>query len=422
MMKSSPVWIMLVFLILPVPKAEAGTGTYGDLERLPGMIESRYNHTSTVVEGGILVTGGTSDGSDSLSSCEILDIETGSWMEAPAMRNERMRHTADLLENGSVLVAGGFAGKGHPSLFGHFNGSGNHSLSTCEILHPGSNEWTSFPPLITGRFWHASIMHPELGLIVLGGSNATHGTLSSCERLGENGWEKFPELPQPLVRFAYCVLEDGDILVAGGHEGIKKISTDRCYRFDIDSFEWIEAPSMIHARGYPGFLKLEDGRFVVSGGFSEPGQPDRSDSEYFDPEINRWIDMGDLLFPRHGHGMVEVPERFLIIAGGSNCETGGCHSNLEIYDVEDGKWVDSGHLIMGRKWCGVSMIDESTLVVTGGRACNYPTADTDVLGFSVPQYDNQSEYADVDPASIILATMVIILIIMCLYLYIKKAL
>jgi hypothetical protein len=179
---------------------------------------------------------------------------------------------------------------------------------------------------------------------------------------------------------------------------------------------------MIHARGYPGFVKLNDGRFVVSGGFSEPGKPDRSDSEYFDTSLNRWIDMGNLLFPRHGHGMVEVPGNCLVIAGGSNCETGGCHSNLEIFDVEDGKWVDSGHLIMGRKWCGVSMIDESTLVVTGGRACNYPTADTDVLSFSVPRYNYQSEYADVDPASIILATMVIILIIMCLYLYIKKAL
>jgi hypothetical protein len=180
------------------------------------------------------------------------------------------------------------------------------------------------------------------------------------------------------------------------------------------------ASSMIHPRGYPGFILKDDGRFVVSGGFSEPRSPDRSDAEIYDPVSNVWTEMGDLLFPRHGHGMVEVPGDILLIAGGSNCETGGCHSNLEVFDLSVDEWKDSGHLIMGRKWCSVDLIGGDTVVVAGGRACNYPTADTELLVFEKESGSVKSSYAEVDPVSVLFLIFTVMLISSVLFLYFVK--
>jgi hypothetical protein len=373
--------------------------TYGDLQKLPPMLQPRYNHTSSRFGDDILVAGGTENGYGSLSSCEILDMDSEVWMDGPDLHEGRMRHTANLLENGSILVAGGFSGGGHPSLRRHFNGSGNISLSSCEILHAGASGWKLFPSLETGRFWHSSLNHPKLGLLIIGGLNTTKGALSSCEVFRDGEWKAFPDLPEPLVRFASCILDDGDIFVAGGHDGMVKRSISSCYRFDVDTMSWKEASPMIHPRGFPGYLKISDGRFVVSGGFSEPGSPDRSDAEIYDPSNDSWSGMGDLLFPRHGHGMVGIPGHCLLITGGSNCETGGCHSNLEVYDWEEGKWEDSGHLVMGRKWCCESILQDGTVVITGGRACNYPVADTDIILFDQKRENGEWE---IDPVIVVL--------------------
>ncbi len=306
-MKAFHLSLILVLLTLSVMfTVSDGTRSYGELDTNSQMVTPRYNHTSTVLGDLVLVCGGTSDGVGSLSSCEMLDTSSGIWTEIQPMNIPRMRHTSTLLNNGSVIVTGGFIGRGHPSLISDFNGSGNSSLDSCEIFDPVNGSWSKFPSLITGRFWHAELYHPEIGLMVLGGMNITSGALPSCEVFSEGRWVSFPSLPVPLVRFAICILKDGDILVVGGHDGIEKRSSPKAYRYDIESASWSEVSPMLHGRGYPGYCLLEDGRFIVSGGFSDPGSPDRSDAEVYDPDTDVWSEFGTLLFPRHGHGLVEV--------------------------------------------------------------------------------------------------------------------
>ncbi len=420
-MKAFHISLILGFLTLSVMFAIADESrSYGELETISPMITPRYNHTSTVLGDLVLVCGGTSDGRDSLSSCELLDPSTGNWMEVAPTEIPRMRHTSTLLENGSVVIAGGFIGGGYPSLIRDFNGSGNRSLDSCEIFDPVKGSWSKFPSLMSGRFWHAELLHPDLGLMVLGGMNITSGALSSCEVFSEGKWVSFPPLPVPLVRFALCILKDGDILVAGGHDGMEKRSSPNTYRYDIDSGSWSEVSPMLHGRGYPGYCLLEDGRFVVSGGFSDQGSPDRSDAEVYDPDTDVWSEFGILLFPRHGHGLVEVSGQCLVMAGGSNCETGGCHSNIEIFDLSSGNWVDSGHLIIGRKWCGVNLVNGNTVVVTGGKACNYPTADTDVLRFRSTDDQIDPVHADIDPVVWTLVPLILTILTLVFFLYLRK--
>ena len=67
------------------------------------MVEVRDSHTATLLPNGmVLVAGGD-------STAELFDPATGSFSPTGAMEVERSGHSATLLKNGAVLVAGGAA-------------------------------------------------------------------------------------------------------------------------------------------------------------------------------------------------------------------------------------------------------------------------------------------------------------------------
>src|SRR5262249_17251703 len=79
------------------------------------MNDARDLHTATLLSNGqVLVAGGEDDIGDSLWSAELYDPGTGTWTEIGLLNEARLWHTATLLPNGNVLVAGGFFAPGNP--------------------------------------------------------------------------------------------------------------------------------------------------------------------------------------------------------------------------------------------------------------------------------------------------------------------
>ena len=70
---------------------------------------ARLYHTATLLPNGkVLVAGGVDNIGASLSSAELYDSATGNWSSTGSLGTARYDHTATLLPNGTVLVAGGF--------------------------------------------------------------------------------------------------------------------------------------------------------------------------------------------------------------------------------------------------------------------------------------------------------------------------
>jgi hypothetical protein len=73
------------------------------------MTTARAGHTATLLPNGqVLIAGGddTSAG-DAFASPELYDGTTGTFSPAGSMTTARSFHTATLLSNGRVLIAGG---------------------------------------------------------------------------------------------------------------------------------------------------------------------------------------------------------------------------------------------------------------------------------------------------------------------------
>src|SRR5215470_16957367 len=94
-----------------------GTGSMGT---------ARSTHTATLLPNGKVLVAGGSNVSGYLSSAELFDPGTGTWTETGSMGTERSDHTATLLPNGKVLVAGG-----KQLVF----------LSSAELYDPGTGTW-----------------------------------------------------------------------------------------------------------------------------------------------------------------------------------------------------------------------------------------------------------------------------------------
>ncbi|MDQ2941073.1 MAG: kelch motif-containing protein, partial [Chloroflexota bacterium] len=88
------------------------------------MLEARIYHTATLLpDGTVLVAGGASGVVDPVASAsaQLYDPGTGSWTATAGMIEARRSHTATLMRDGKVLVAGG-----------------SGLLASAELYEPGS--------------------------------------------------------------------------------------------------------------------------------------------------------------------------------------------------------------------------------------------------------------------------------------------
>ena len=69
---------------------------------------ARVYHTATLLPNGkVLVAGGADTRGDYVASAELYDQASGTWTTTGSLNTARFAHTATLLPNGKVLVAGG---------------------------------------------------------------------------------------------------------------------------------------------------------------------------------------------------------------------------------------------------------------------------------------------------------------------------
>jgi hypothetical protein len=163
----------------------------------------RITFTDTLLrDGRVLVVGGfSSNGSGVQASAELFDPATGRWTSTGGLRTPRRNHTATLLPDGTVLVAGGSNADGW--------------LRSAEPYEPASGRWKRVAPMTTARGGGTATLlgNGRRRVLVAGGGNPS--ALRSAElydpALGR--WSTTGSMSG--YSGAAALLRDGRVLVAG---------------------------------------------------------------------------------------------------------------------------------------------------------------------------------------------------------------
>src|SRR5450755_2384902 len=163
-----PLLLLGAGLVLVQPSAHA-SGTFVNTGSLATAHDS---HTATLLPNGkVLVAGGVNGPGDQTATAiaELYDPASGTWTATGSLVTARYVHSATLLPNGKVLVAGGF------------NDSSGY-LASAELYDPASGTWTATGSLATARFLPAATLLPN-GKVLVAGGNALvgGGAIASAE-------------------------------------------------------------------------------------------------------------------------------------------------------------------------------------------------------------------------------------------------
>jgi Kelch motif protein/galactose oxidase-like protein len=296
-------------------------------------------------------------------SVELYDPGTGTWKVTGSMVHPREGHTATLLADGRVLVAGG----ANPIT----DGAGPVPTS-AELYDPGTGTWTATGSLATGRYAHTATRLPDGKVLVAGGDGCGgHCALDSAELYdpGTGTWTATGNMLAPRNTITATLLRDGKVLVVGGIYPNRTASVEL---YDPGTGTWTATGSWVRSgtTPYVTATRLLDGRVLVTG---TAGTLD-STAELYNPDTGAWTATGNTVGDRWlGATATLLPDGRVLLAGGRDFKPDGAEgqtevalASAELYDAVTGAWAPTVSMATGRVGATGTLLPDGRVLVVGG--------------------------------------------------------
>ena len=291
------------------------------------MTTARYGATATLLaDGKVLITGGFGPGASSLprlNSAELYDPLTGTFGPTGSMVVPRILHTATLMNNGKVLIAGGT----------WESGGGGAATPSAELYDPQSGTFSSTGGMHTDRARHTATLLPSGEVLVAGGWNG-----HAADSIDDPPWDPlFAELFDPTSG-----------------------------RFNLSS-------SMSTTRIGHKAIPLANEKVLILGGVPAVQNireqlPDPRYGEFYDPVASTFSSLGNVIVSRSGNTATLLNNGKVLLAGGEDLAR--TVSTVELLDPNLASLSSTGSLVTQRKGHTATLLKDGRVLVTGGTDSN----------------------------------------------------
>ena len=283
--------------------------------------------TATLLhDGKVLVAGGMVGGlvtGRPVARAELYDPATGTWTATGSMHTARARDTATLLPSGRVLVAGGWC-TGRDTRVCSLGNIGN-SLTSAELYNPATGTWTPTGSMHAGRAFHSATLLANGKVLVAGGLNYCYDGVCIDTRTAElynpatGTWTATGSMHQVREQYSATLLPDGEVLVAGGWDvsgntpGISAETHAELYHPRTGT--WTPAAPMVMPHVGQTATLLRNGSVLVVGGNAAAGSSDVA--EIYEPRRAVWVLPGALATARIQQTATLLPDGHVLVTGGT---------------------------------------------------------------------------------------------------------
>ncbi len=301
---------------------------------------------------------------------------SGTWAFTGHLHTSRDGHTATLLPNGNVIVAGG-----------ELN---NLALASTEVYSQSTGTWSTSGNLNVARANANAILLPNGSVLVAGGcvANCQGATTASAEIYNPTSrtWSVTGSMSKGRAYFGFALLPGGRVLAVGGctafnANGCSSVSAS-AEIYNPATGKWSPAGFMSVARGALTATRLANGQVLAAGGQTAAGDALAS-SELYNPATGKWTVTGKMNVARDEHTATLLANGNVLVVGGENL-AGISTSRTELYNPMTGKWTLTGNLNRGRLEHTATLLMNGKVLIAGGT--NVTLTTTTVL-FSAELYD-----------------------------------
>lgn len=328
----------------------------------------RSHHTATrLLDGRILLVGGSQGPDEYLAKVEIFDPVSGLITQVAPLHTPRHDHSATLLPDGRVLVIGGYS-------------LPRQWLDDAEVYDLTTDTWAIIPPKYSHGVTHTATLMRDGRILVVGGC-ITGGYGSATNRVEifnpqTNTWSEAKQLEGNRANHTAELLDDGRVLVIGGGGDAGAPAGGDALLYNPQTNIWKATGPMIKPRIWAQSVKLSDGRVLVTGGMTLqdiPVSKISASAEIYDPVSNLWTIAADLSEARYAYNLALLPNGQVLVIGGvgvweSNWTEGSFVREIEVYDPITDRWHIAGELPLPEAFAAISILPDGRLWVTGGKA------------------------------------------------------
>jgi N-acetylneuraminic acid mutarotase len=333
-------------------RKDAATNKAGVINAASRMTAKRAAHSATLLaDGKVLVAGGFADNEASVASAELFDPATNSFAEVGQMTTARNSHSATLLPDGKVLIAGGY------------NGS---YLASTELYDPTTRSFTPGGKMVTARSGQVAVLLNN-GKVLLAGGNGTGWSFLADAEVYDPAAKTFAATgAMTTARAAHTatLLKDGNVLITGGHRGrraeITIYSSAEIYNPASGSFS--STGNLTVKRHKHDATLLGDGRVLITGGSDERDERGAyRNVEIFNPATGVFMSIGNMNAARYKLQGTTILLRNgkVLIAGGSN--------RAEVFDPATNSFAYAGgDMGSTRLFATATLLKNGAVLITGG--------------------------------------------------------
>jgi len=302
----------------------------GTFVRTGNLTTLRFWHTATLLrDGRVLIAGGQGG----LATAELYDPSAGTFTSTGSMTAARYSQAATLLSDGRVLIAGG---------------GQSHDLTSAELYDPKTGTFTA-----TGTM-SAPHPSPTANLLSNGKVLITGGT--SAEIYDPATGVFTPAGPVNEGSGTTVLLNDSRVFIPGYDNG-------SLYEITGDSLKLVASVAGT-LRSFSTATLLANGKVLIAGGNSgEDQEPRDSEASLYDPRSGTLEDTGFLLTGRSDHTATLLPGGRVLITGGDN---GGYVAFAEEYNPSTRSFVSLGIQASARGFHTATVLLDGRVLLAGG--------------------------------------------------------